>query len=93
MAADPHDEGGVKGRVSLLATQPQPIGEPGSDDGGPQYMLGRLTQPQVDRDRQRGEHIDAAGRARTGDERHDLIVLPAGPSQRTFEQLALPRRP
>ena len=58
VAADPHHQGRVVDSVALVPGEVEPLGQAARDDRGPQHVLGRLAQAEVDGDREPGQHLD-----------------------------------
>ena len=76
MAPDPHEQRRVVDRGLLLPAEAEPVRQPARDDRRPEHVLGRLTQAEVDRHRQPGEHLDPT-RQRHGCG-HCPILVPTG---------------
>ena len=64
VAADPHEQRRVIDRVLLLTAEAEPVGQAARDDRRPEHVLGRLTQPEIDRHREPGKHLDSARQRR-----------------------------
>ena len=64
VTADPHEQRRVVDRRLLLPAETEPVRQPARNDRRPEHVLGRLTQAEVDRHRQSGEHLDPAGQRR-----------------------------